>query len=47
MTAECVAHDRFLVVARVDLFEDHGFDRVPQLGRWVWLVRRTVAPPAG
>ena len=40
-----VAAGRFLFVASVELFEDHGFERVRQLGKWAWLVRRTV--PAG
>lgn len=42
VTAERVAHGRFLFVASVELFEDHGFERVRQLGKWAWLVRRTV-----
>jgi len=37
-----VAHGRFLFVASVELFEDHGFERVRQLGKWAWLVRRTI-----
>lgn len=44
VTAGRVAHGRFLFVASVELFEDHGFERVRQLGKWAWLVRRTVAP---
>ncbi len=42
-----VAHGRFLFAASVELFEDHGFARVRQLGKWAWLVRRVVdAQPA-
>ena len=41
-----VAVGRFLFVASVELFEDHGFERVRQLGKWAWLVRRTVDPDA-
>lgn len=44
VTAGRVAHGRFLFVASVELFEDHGFQRVRQLGKWAWLVRRTIAP---
>lgn len=36
------AHGRFLFQASVELFEEHGFERVRQLGKWAWLVRRTV-----
>lgn len=46
VTAERIAHGRFLFVASVELFEDYGFERVRQLGKWAWLVRRTVAPMA-
>lgn len=38
------AHGRFLFQASVELFEEQGFHRVRQLGKWAWLVRRTVAP---
>jgi len=44
ITAGRVAHGRFLFVASVELFEEHGFTRVRQLGTWAWLVRRVVAP---
>lgn len=37
-----VAHGRFLFSASVELFEDLGFERVRQLGKWAWLVRRVV-----
>lgn len=40
------AHGRFLFQASVELFEEQGFRRVRQLGKWAWLVRRTVAPTA-
>lgn len=39
-----VAHGRFLFAASVELFEDHGFEKVRQLGKWAWLVRRVVDP---
>lgn len=42
ITSDRVAHGRFLFQASVELFEDHGFERVRQLGKWAWLVRRTV-----
>ncbi|RCK70794.1 GNAT family N-acetyltransferase [Desertihabitans brevis] len=44
VTSGRVAHGRFLFQASVELFEDHGFERVRQLGKWAWLVRRTVLP---
>lgn len=47
VTAERVAQGRFLFVASVELFEDYGFERVRQLGKWAWLVRRTVGPQDG
>lgn len=37
-----IAHGRFLFQASVELFEDHGFERIRQLGKWAWLVRRTI-----
>lgn len=37
------APGRFLFAASVELFEDFGFERVRQLGKWAWLVRREVA----
>jgi GNAT superfamily N-acetyltransferase len=37
-----VAQGRFLFVASVELFEDHGFRRVRQLGKWAWLVRSEI-----
>ncbi|WP_205678924.1 GNAT family N-acetyltransferase [Brachybacterium endophyticum] len=41
-----VAHGRFLFQASAELFEEHGFSRVRQLGKWAWLVRRTVPAAA-
>lgn len=38
------AHGRFLFAASVELFEDYGFERVRQLGKWAWLVRRVIRP---
>lgn len=47
VVSDRVAHGRFLFAASVELFEDHGFERVRQLGKWAWLVRRVVpAQPA-
>lgn len=40
------AHGRFLFQASVELFEEHGFERVKQLGKWAWLVRREVPAAA-
>lgn len=43
-----VAHGRFLFQASVELFEEHGVERIRRLGTWAWLVRRTVpAAPQG
>lgn len=43
-----VAHGRFLFQASVELFEAHGFERIRGLGKWAWLVCRTVpAAPQG
>ncbi|SDE57062.1 GNAT family N-acetyltransferase [Auraticoccus monumenti] len=44
VTSGRVAHGRFLFQASVELFEEQGFERVRQLGKWAWLVRRTVRP---
>lgn len=44
VTAGRTAHGRFLYVASVELFEDYGFDRVRQLGKWAWLVRGVIKP---
>jgi ribosomal protein S18 acetylase RimI-like enzyme len=38
------AHGRFLFSATVELFEDHGFERVRQVGKHAWIVRRTIHP---
>lgn len=46
-TAGRVAQGRFLYVASVELFEDYGFHRVRQLGKWAWLVRTTMEPVGG
>ena len=43
VTRDRLAHGRFLFQASVELFEDHGFERVRQLGKWAWLVRRQIA----
>lgn len=42
ITSDRIAQGRFLFQASVELFEDYGFERVRQLGKWAWLVRRTV-----
>ncbi|MDT0164858.1 GNAT family N-acetyltransferase [Actinotalea sp. AC32] len=39
-----VAHGRFLFTGTVELFDDHGFDRVRQVGKHAWIVSRTVEP---
>lgn len=44
VTTDRIAHGRFLFVGSVELFEDYGFERVRQLGKWAWLVRRVVLP---
>ena len=36
------AHGRFLFTATVELFEDHGFSRVRQVGKHAWIVSRQV-----
>ena len=38
------AQDRFLFSATVELFEDHGFARIRQVGKHAWIVSRTVVP---
>jgi len=40
VTAGRQAQGRFLWSATVELFEDHGFSRVRQLGKHAWLVSR-------
>ncbi len=38
------AQDRFLFSATVELFEDFGFSRIRQVGKYAWIVSRTIAP---
>lgn len=38
-----VAQGRFLFSGTVELFEDHGFSRVRQVGKHAWIVSRHVA----
>ncbi len=38
------AHGRFLFSATVELFEDHGFERVRQVGKHAWIVSKNVEP---
>jgi hypothetical protein len=38
------AEGRFLFSATVELFEDHGFERVRQVRKHAWIVSRIVAP---
>jgi len=45
-TAGRLAQDRFLFSGTVELFEDLGFDRVRQVGKHAWIVRRHVEPTA-
>lgn len=40
VTAGRVAQDRFLFSATVELFEDHDFTRVRQVGKHAWIVHR-------
>ncbi len=42
VTADRVAQGRFLFSATVELFEDHGFSRVRQVGKHAWIVSRTL-----
>jgi GNAT superfamily N-acetyltransferase len=44
VTAGREAHGRFLFSATVELFEDHGFERVRQVGKHAWIVARDVEP---
>lgn len=37
-----VAHGRFLFSGTVELFDDHGFERVRQVGKHAWIVSRRV-----
>ena len=43
VTAGRVAQGRFLFSGTVELFEDHGFSRVRQVGKHAWIVSRHVA----
>lgn len=43
-TAGREAQGRFLFSATVELFEDHGFTRVRQVGKHAWLVSKVVEP---
>lgn len=38
------AQGRFLFTATVELFEDHGFSRVRQVGKHAWIVSKRVDP---
>jgi GNAT superfamily N-acetyltransferase len=40
------AQGGFLFQASVELFEEFGFTRVCQLGKWTWLVRATIPASA-
>lgn len=42
-TQDRQAQDRFLFSATVELFEDHDFRRIRQVGKHAWIVSRTVA----
>lgn len=44
VTAGREAHGRFLFSATVELFEDHGFSRVRQVGKHAWIMNRVVEP---
>ena len=43
-TAGREAQGRFLYTATVELFEDHDFERVRQVGKHAWIVSRIVRP---
>lgn len=38
------AQGRFLFTATAELFEEHGFSRVRQVGKHAWIVSRTIEP---
>ena len=42
VTAERIAHGRFLYTATVELFEDFGFTRQRQVGKHAWIVTKHV-----
>lgn len=44
MTAGRQAHGRFLYSATVELFEQHGFTRLHQVGTHAWIVDRVIEP---
>ena len=44
VTAGRDAQGRFLYSATVELFEDHGFERVRQVGKHAWIVSKVVRP---
>ena len=39
-----VAHGRFLFTGTAELFEDHGFERVRQVGKHAWILNKVVEP---
>ena len=41
-TSDRTAQDRFLFSATVELFEEHDFARIRQVGKHAWIVSRTV-----
>ncbi len=43
VTAGREAHGRFLFSATVELFEQHGFGRVRQVGKHAWILSKSVA----
>ena len=44
VTAGRTAPGRFLFSATVELFEEHGFTRVRQVGKHAWIVSRLIEP---
>jgi GNAT superfamily N-acetyltransferase len=44
VTAGREAQDRFLFSGTVELFEEHGFSRIRQVGKHAWIVSKTVDP---
>ena len=43
-TSGRAAQDRFLFSGTVELFEDHDFTRIRQIGKHAWIVSKVVAP---
>jgi ribosomal protein S18 acetylase RimI-like enzyme len=46
VTAGRQAHGRFLFSATAELFEDHDFTKIRQVGKHAWILSRTIQPTA-